>query len=139
MWDAGVSLVTWLMIRDQPYPSSSYQSGLYFRGATTAGDRPKPALRAFRFPFVAFRKESGVQIWARTAAGKPGKVFVERKAAGGAWRRVAAIDTNQYGIVSAVLPLRTASNDSLRARTATDTSVPFSLIVPPDRVVRPFG
>lgn len=139
MWDAGVSLATWLMVRDQPYPRSSYQSGLYFRGATPAGDRPKPALRAFRFPFVAFRDERGVQIWARTPGGKPGTVIVERKPAGGAWRRVAALRTNRFGIISAKLPLKSAPSDHFRSRTATDSSVPFSLTQPPDRVVRPFG
>ena len=58
MWNQGVSLVTWFMLRDQPFtPSTPFQAGLYFRGEDgVASDKPKMALTAFRFPFVAFRQ-----------------------------------------------------------------------------------
>ena len=66
MWLNGVSLVTWFSIRDQPLAASYYQSGLFYRGGTVAADRPKPALRAFRFPFVGFVERGGVRVWGRT-------------------------------------------------------------------------
>jgi hypothetical protein len=58
MWDQGVSLVTWFLIRDQPFTSTTpFQAGLYFRGSNgMTSDTPKLALTAFRFPFVAFRE-----------------------------------------------------------------------------------
>ena len=40
MWSAGVSLVVWFTLRDQPVRTSPYQSGLYFDGATV---RERPA------------------------------------------------------------------------------------------------
>ena len=61
-WKAGVSKFFWLSLRDWerapglPY-SETIESGLYFRGETLAADKPKPILRAFRFPFVAYRKK----------------------------------------------------------------------------------
>ena len=33
VWAAGVSLVTWFSLRDQPLRTSAYQSGLYLRGS----------------------------------------------------------------------------------------------------------
>src|SRR5262249_56041801 len=52
MWTAGVSLVTWFSLRDQPLRTSPYQSGLYFLGSSFAPDRPKPAPPPFPFPFL---------------------------------------------------------------------------------------
>lgn len=142
MWKAGVSLVTWYLLRDQPYPSSPYQSGLYFRGATLERDRPKPALQAFRFPFVAFREGPRTFVWGRTPAGRPGTVAIEQRTPTGSWRRVAAVRTDRYGIFTARLPRRLTAGDWLRAREARPrgtNAVPFSLRVPRDRFFRPFG
>ena len=58
MWNAGVSLVTWIQLRDDPLTTSYTQSGLYLRAREVQRDRPKAALRAFRFPFVAFPDSS---------------------------------------------------------------------------------
>ena len=66
MWSAGVSLVTWFTLRDQSRATSPYQSGLYFLGSTFARDRPKPALTAFRFPFVAYPAGKRISVWGRT-------------------------------------------------------------------------
>lgn len=136
MWSDGVSLVTWFTLRDQPVHTSPYQSGLYFRGSSLAGDRPKPALTAFRFPFVAFVRSSKVFVWARAPAQKGGTVSVEQHASSG-WRRVAVLHANAVGIVSATLT--TKGRGSLRARIGGDTSLPFSLVPPPDHVYQPFG
>jgi len=136
MWSAGVSLVTWFTLRDQPIHVSPYQSGLYFRGASFADDRPKPALTAFRFPFVAFLRAKKVFVWLRTPTSKAGSVVVEQHDSSG-WRRVAVLQANAVGIASATLATR--GRGSLRARIGGDASLPFSLVPPPDHVYQPFG
>jgi len=99
MWRSGVSLVTWFLIRDEPYPASNFQSGLYFRRPTLALDQEKPAVAAFRFPFVAFRQGSAVSVWGRTPGGKRSTIQVERRTANG-WARVTSLRTDRYGIFS---------------------------------------
>ena len=137
MWSAGVSLVVWFTLRDQPVHTSPYQSGLYYSGATLASDRPKAALTAFRFPFVAFRREKNVFVWGRTPAGGRGTIVVEQRGSSG-WRRVASLSANRVGIFSAAL--RTSGHGPLRARqNGRGTSLPFTLTPPPDRVYQPFG
>jgi hypothetical protein len=142
MWLAGVSLVTWFEIRDQSRPgwpdAAILQSGLYFRGDTSSADRPKPSLQAFRFPFVAFSSPAGISVWGRTPWGAPGSVVVEESSAGG-WKRVAGLRTDRYGIFETVV--RSPYRGPLRARLVggTTSSVPFSLRVPPDLHVNPFG
>jgi hypothetical protein len=138
MWSAGVSLVTWFTLRDQPFATSPYQSGLYYRGATLARDRPKPALTAFRFPFVVFPLSGRVSVWGRTPGSAAGRVLVEQHNASG-WRRVAVLEANAVGIFSA--RLRTTSRGPLRAvlSSASAKSLPFSLVNVPDRPFQPFG
>jgi hypothetical protein len=132
MWQAGISLVTWFLLRDETRPSP-YQSGLYFHSG-----KAKPALDAFRFPFVAFRQQKGTFVWGRTPAGKAGSVVVERSVKHG-WKRVATLRTNQSGIFSRVLPLRLPAAGFMRARGAGAKSIAFPLRRPPDRFVSPFG
>ena len=136
MWSAGVSLVVWFTLRDQPVHTSPYQSGLYFSGGAFTADRPKPALTAFRFPFVAFRQGQKVFVWGRTPTSRPGTVAVEQHASSG-WRRIANLSANRVGIFSATL--RTSNRGPLRARLGEAGSLPFSLTRPPDRVYQPFG
>jgi hypothetical protein len=138
MWRAGVSLVVWFTLRDQPPHESAYQSGLYFGGARLANDRPKPALTAFRFPFVAFRRGKTVSVWGRTPTSSPGTVVVEQSGSRG-WHRVALLSANGIGIFSG--ELRTSRRGRLRARLLGPggTSLPFSLVRPPDHVYQPFG
>jgi hypothetical protein len=138
MWRAGVSLVTWFQLTDHPPARSFYQSGLYYRGLTIDQDRPKPALRAFRFPFVGFPRRQGVYVWGRTPAGKPGRVVVEQSASGG-WRRLGVLRTNRYGIFER--RFRGPRVGSVRARVVGtgERAVPFSLKHHPDRFFNPFG
>src|SRR4051794_8478777 len=142
MWTYGVSLVTWFQIRDEtPAPgqpfSDSFQSGLYFRCAGGIGcDKPKPTLEAYRFPFVAYKKGKGkVLIWGRTPFGKRGRVTIQQKGSG--FKTLARLKTNGHGIFTKVL--RTKGKGDLRARLGRESSVPFSLKVPPDRPGNPFG
>jgi len=138
MWQSGVSLVTWFTLRDQPPTSSFYQSGLYYRGARLAGDRPKPYLQGFRFPFVAFPDRGGVMVWGRSPAGTPGQIVVEQ-AVGSGWRRLGALRTSRHGVFQA--HFRATPRGSVRARfpAAKDISIPFSLRPVPDRFYNPFG
>jgi hypothetical protein len=130
MWQAGVSLVTWFMIRDEELGKSPFQSGLYyFDGPNWTLDRPKPALAAFRFPFVAFPSRGKVFVWGRTPSGKPGRVIVEQ-ATGGPWKRVSTLTANRYGIFSSRLKAKPVGR--MRARIAGAQAVPFALAKPPD-------
>jgi hypothetical protein len=138
MWSAGVSLVTWFTLRDQPYATSPYQSGLYYEGATFGLDRPKPALTAFRFPFVAFPDSKQISVWGRTPGGVAGRVLVDQRGPTG-WRRVAVVEADRVGIFAG--KLRTGGRGPLRAVfSATGAiSLPFSLVNVPDRPFVPFG
>jgi hypothetical protein len=143
IWRAGVSLVTWYKIRDDATNgrpnSSTFQSGLYFRcDDTLPCDKPKPSLRAFRFPFVAFRSGRRVYVWGRTPGGKRAKVIVQQRV-GKRWKRLRVLRANRYGIFSR--RIRTSRRGRLRAvlRGGSDWSVAISLKRPPDRPVNPFG
>jgi hypothetical protein len=141
MWRAGVSVVTWFKLRDDPYPRSPYQSGLYARGRTLAGDRPRSSLAAFRFPFVSYRDRNHVLVWGRTPTSEPGRVVIERRSPGGGWRRVIALSADRSGIFQRRLRLVSTERDFIRARFAVrgKASLPFSLRAQPDRFYRPFG
>lgn len=136
MWSQGVSAVAWFQLRDQPFtPSSPVQSGLYFRGeAGIESDKPKLALTAFRFPFVAFRepKTKTIMYWGRSPAGRAG-VIVDQQVSG-KWRSVKTLRPNRHGIFSGRYP-SPARKGFLRARLVNgkDAALPFSLVVPPDR------
>ena len=126
MWDQGVSLVTWFMLRDQPFtPSTPFQAGLYFRGEDgVASDKPKMALTAFR-PFVAFRQpaKKSVMYWGRSSAGAA--VIVEQKRQG-AWRILETLRPNRYGIFKG-RHASTATTGFLRARLANGKDSAFLL------------
>lgn len=140
MWQSGVSVVVWFLLRDDPLTASRNQSGLYLNsGGNYANDRPKLALTAFRFPFVAFPSGRRIFVWGRTPSGAPGSVRVEHQAAGG-WFPVATLRANRFGIFSAKVTPHLRLRGSLRARFGGDTSLAFSLAKPPDfRLQTPFG
>jgi hypothetical protein len=142
MWKAGIDVVTWLQLRDDPFTRSTpVQSGLWFRGRTMQQDKPKPALRAFRFPFVALHVKRGTVVWGRTPTSRPGAVVIEQRTSGsGKWRRVARLRANSAGIFTKRLA-PTPARGSMRARVVSPAakSLGFSLTNVPDRFVRPFG
>jgi hypothetical protein len=80
LWRQGADAVLWFQVRDQaPRPSyaATSQSGILRRDG-----RPKPARRAFSFPFVARRGRDGrVGVW--TLAPAAGTLAVERRVQGG--------------------------------------------------------
>jgi hypothetical protein len=138
MWSSGVSLVTWFTLRDQPVETSAYQSGLYYRGASIGVDRPKPALNAFQFPFVAYPRSNNVAVWGRTPTSSSGTVVVEQRGPAG-WRRLGTLQASSAGIFSGTLAR--AGRGPLRARMQARgaVSLPFSLVSPPDHFYQPFG
>jgi len=140
MWRSGVSLVTWFLLEDRPSPSP-YQSGLYFRAKLLAEAKPKPALTAFRFPFVAYLGKRAVTVWGRDATSQ--KVVVTIQLAhrrGGPWRSVARAVSNRYGIFKASLKLKANRKDWLRATAPmSGKSLAFSLTVPKTLHVGPWG
>jgi hypothetical protein len=133
MWQAGVSAVIWFRLQDDRLRQTPYQSGFY-----GAGGQPKHSLKAFRFPFVAFRTNRGVSVWGRTPFARIGIVIIERRV-GKRWVSVARVRTDRHGIFSR--RLAASPSTSLRARhlAPSEASMAFSLIVPPDRPTTPFG
>ena len=126
MWKAGVSYVAWIQLRDSAFPQSYMQAGLYFRGGSLARDRAKPALRSFRFPFVALPERGRLRIWGRTPAGRPAQVVVERRLGGSrpVWRSVGRLASDRFGIFTGTVR-RGAEQQLLRARiVGTDTASP---------------
>lgn len=98
-WKLGISMLAWLELRDYPYPQNQVQAGLWFRGGDRLScDSPKPGtLESLRFPFVAYRKGKGFDVWGRTPWGRPGRVAVERLTPKG-WKRLVTMKTNANGI-----------------------------------------
>jgi hypothetical protein len=137
MWSAGVRLVTWTQLRDEPFPGSPFQSGLYFRGRTIKRDRPKPALRAFRFPFVALPEKGRVVTWGRTPNSTGSRVVLERSFGRG-WGRLAALQADRHGIFKRTWKMRPGGY--IRARLPTgELSLPFAVKKTRDRRVCVFG
>jgi hypothetical protein len=140
MWLSGVSLVTWFLLEDYPSPSP-YQSGLYFHADSLENAKPKPVRTAFRFPFVAYLKKSTVTVWGRVATSDRQVVTVQRRnGRSGAWRTLARIRSNRYGIFKATLKLKATKKNWLRAAApGSGTSLAFSLTQPHDPHIGPWG
>jgi hypothetical protein len=96
---AGVSMVLWNGLQDRVsylpgFPSIA--SGLFFNYAEDlARDPAKPALRAYRFPFLVWRAGRRTRAWG--VAPRPGaRVSIERRR-GGRWRPVARVRASRSG------------------------------------------
>jgi hypothetical protein len=138
MWQAGVSVVIWLQLYDDVFPGSPLQAGLYFRSGGGTSIRPKPALTAFTFPFVAYLNGNRVSLWARTPLGQSKSVVIERRV-GSTWKHVVTVRADGFGIVEKTIGGRFTKTDRLRARIGQTSSLAFSLTQPPDRSLNPFG
>jgi hypothetical protein len=94
LWRQGVDTITWFQIRDQARGSSwgeTSQSGVYLRDG-----RPKPALQAFRFPFVVGATRRGrAGVWGKAPVA--GVVRIERRR-GGRWRPLSSARAGRSGI-----------------------------------------
>jgi hypothetical protein len=133
MWRSRVSLVVWLQIRDAAHRRSPFQAGLYF-----ASGRPKPALQAFRFAFVAYTRGRRVYTWGRTPFGAPGRIAVEQRA-GRRWRRLGTVSTGPHGVFERTFARRGRGDLRAQVVASGETSRAFSLTRPRDRFVYPFG
>ncbi len=122
LWRQGVSALYWWNLRDDA-PGRGYeytlQSGVYFRGATVAEDRPKPSLQAMRFPFVAYRAYSNfrghgtAKLWG--LAPQPGTVRIQRYS-GSKWVTVKRVRARADHVFS----LRIAAGRGVRLRAVQD-------------------
>ncbi len=142
MWRSGVTVATWWLLQDQPYPSSPYQSGLYVRAPRGAAPQAKPSLAAFRFPFVAYRRTSGVYVWGRTPSGAAATVVLQRRRdKAGGWTNVGSVRADRFGLFARTVRVPARQTDFFRAKLVGPggTSLPFALSEPPDRQYRPFG
>jgi hypothetical protein len=139
-WRSGVTLFTWFGLQDQASPSP-YQSGLYFHSKSLGSARAKPVRTAFRFPFVAYLHKTTVGIWGRDATSTRVRVTIQlRHGKSGGWRTVAYDLANHNGIFRATLKLRAAKTNWLRAvASGSGKSLPFSLTVPSDPNIGPWG
>jgi hypothetical protein len=155
MWRAGVTMVAWFLVTDQPRQSYFAQSGLYLRGSPSPqNDKAKSILQSFRFPFVAYQignpkagsnrsaayPKNGIRVlvWGRVPTGARDRVIVEQRREG-TWRPVATMTTNRYGIFGRKIYAPTKGSLRARALGVPSTSHVFSLARPKDRFVSPFG
>lgn len=99
-WKAGANTAINLTIRDTtefPDTRNGYQGGLYFLDG-----RPKPALTAFRFPFVTERiDKQRLRAWGK--APEAGKLSIERAKGG---RPVKTLQVSKGGVFDTTLRLR---------------------------------
>lgn len=144
-WKAGISRLFWLSLRDNaPHPrlpfSETYESGLYFRGATVAEDRPKRNMYAFRFPFVAYSRNDGFYFWGRTPTSEGGGVVIQVRR-GATWLRAGAARADRHGIFVGRLrgSYGRRKRGWVRAVYRRERSVPFSLKPVRDFYQPPFG
>ncbi len=117
LWRQGVSQVSWFQISDPDTTafSTTQQSGLFNLAGTA-----KPALRAYRFPFVADRKgRRRIGLWLRAPA--PGRVILEQLRDGD-WRQLRSFQVGPSRILAT--SLKTSKNPTLRVSSAGETSLP---------------
>ncbi|MDX6581810.1 MAG: hypothetical protein QOI10_994 [Solirubrobacterales bacterium] len=116
-WKAGASVAINLRIRDTHDQAGVDGTGLYF----VDGD-PKPALTAFRFPFVTERRSgSKVRAWGRAPVA--GKLVIERKTGKG-WRKVDKENVGAQDVFTANLSFR--GKAKLRARVGGESSLAWT-------------
>jgi hypothetical protein len=119
LWKQGASAVIWWYIRDQSHAAGfngTQQSGLFFRDG-----RPKPAYRAFRFPFIAGRDRGGrLFVWGK--APSPGPLVVERQTGSG-WAPLIRVGAGRNDIFERHVAV--GGRFKVRARQGAETSLPW--------------
>ena len=122
-WQGGASVAIMLQISDTPGgPTGDYLTGgtgLYFMDGT-----PKPALTAFRFPFVAERLFGArTRAWGRAPVA--GKLLIERRSGGGEWRTIKRLNVERQAVFNT--QVRAKGRAKLRARIGADQSLVWRL------------
>ena len=124
LWRQGVDLVTWFLLRDEaPKPSyaTTYQSGIFERGATPAQDTPKPSYTAFRFPFTAYRSKGVARLWGMVPqTGVKATVIIEARQ-GSKWVQAIRLRSGSNRIFTGRLTV--GRGTQLRARVGGDVSL----------------
>ena len=116
LWRQGAKVVINLQVRDPAQGASQVYAGVYFHDG-----KPKPALQAFRFPFVADRaSRDKVHVWGKSPAA--GRLAIERKA-GGNWRAVKKVKVGRGKVFQAKLKLH--GKQRLRATVGDEHSLPW--------------
>jgi hypothetical protein len=116
LWKQRVPVVFWFELRDaqtngvDPIPTS----GLFFRDGT-----PKPALRAFQFPFVGERlSKTRVRVWGLAPAAGKVKIGIGQ---GSSFHRIRALKAGANRVFVGTLRLRHRAR--LVARQGSETSL----------------
>ena len=121
LWRQGVDTINWFGVRDQlpePSYSTTYQSGVLL-----AGGAPKPAARAFRFPFAMTRAgRRGGLAWGRAPAA--GTAILERRRGSG-WRAERSVAVRRGGTF--LVRLRKGRGRTYRARVGREVSPAWRL------------
>ena len=111
-WREKVKAAFYFRVRDPE--ATDVPSGLFFADGT-----PKPALTAFRFPFVTERRSrKRVQAWGKSPA--TGKLRIERRE-GGKWRAEKSLSARQGKVFATKLKL--PKGGRLRARVGGEQSL----------------
>lgn len=141
-WKAGVAHFFWYSLRDEPLrkpTSESIQSGLYFLGATPATSKPKPYLKAFQFPFVAY-PGNHLSFWGVTPSRHAGKVAIQAQV-GKRWQTLRVLQAGKHGIFTGSIGSGYGRDQkgAVRAVIGKTASVPFAMKPVPDFAQPPFG
>lgn len=143
-WSAGVQNFFWFSLRDdahnpsEPY-SQSLESGLYFRGASLEQDAPKPFLKSFRFPFVAYPGPK-FEFWGRTPTSRPGSVKIQLKV-NGTWKTARTVRADKDGIFRGKIATKYGRDKKGTARAifGKQKTANFAMKPVPDFYHPPFG
>jgi len=116
-WKAGANVAINFTIQDStlfPVTRNGFQSGLYFLDGS-----PKPALTAFRFPFVTERiNKRTLRAWGKSP--EAGKLRIQRQR-GKRWATVKKLNVGKGGVF--VTKLRLRGKQKLRAVVGGTTSI----------------
>lgn len=122
LWRQGASTVVWWQMRDDPGTNSTwastFQSGVFLRGASPAQDEAKPSYTAFRFPFTAYRTNGVARLWGKTPSDLGVTIQAQQ---GGSWVTAARLKAGSNRIFTG--RLRVGPNTPLRAVAGPDTSL----------------
>jgi Cellulase (glycosyl hydrolase family 5) len=119
LWKQGASVVVNLNIRDPAYDPHHPPSGQWTTGIYAHSGKPKPAFRAWKFPFVTSRKsKSKVQAWGKAPAS--GKLQIQKQQ-GSKWHTVKRLTVHGGNVFKKKLRVR--GKAKLRARIGQTKSI----------------
>jgi hypothetical protein len=124
LWREGAAAALWYNLRDRGSAPFAATSGLFLRGSSVEADRPKPAVTAFRFPFIAFRSGRGAAVWGR-APDADASVAIEQRDAHGAWRTLTTFSSGPGQVFEATVAAGVGT--VLRAVEGSNASLPAAV------------